>query len=83
MVEANLRNDLYKLNLGKARLKCRLLLGRKKVDGGQELADIAVQALMVNICSSLIFTEIVRNKDCMMVHACKQKCLQEQHKEQR
>ena len=83
MSETNLRNDLYKLNLGKARLKCRFLLGRKKVDGGQELADKAVQTLMVNICSSLIFTEIVRNNDGMMMHACKQKCLQEQHKEQR
>ena len=83
MSEANLRNDLCKLNLGKARLKCRLLLGRKKVDGGQELADIAMKAFMLYINNSLIFTEIVRNNDGMMMHACKQKCLQEQHKEQR
>ena len=83
MSEANLRNDLHKLNLGKARLKCRLLLGRKKVDGGQELADIAMKAIMLYINNSLIFTEIVRNNDGMMVHASKQKCLQEQHKELR
>ncbi len=32
---------------------------------------------MVNINNSLIFTEIIRNNDGMMVHACKQKRLQE------
>jgi len=83
MVKANVRNDLGKLDLCKARLECRLLGRCKQVDGGQELADQAVQALMLNIYNSLIFTEIIRKNDGMMMHACKQKCLQEQHKEQR
>ena len=39
-----------------------------------------MQALMVNINNSLIFTETIRNNDGMMMHTCKQECLQKDHK---
>ena len=83
MIKANLRNDLRKLSLNKARLKRRLLLKSKKIKGCKELADVAVNSLMLNVYNALRITLRFRKNGGMMVHACKQKCLQEQHKEQR
>lgn len=79
MVEADVRNNLGELSLGKARLECRLLLRSKKIQGCQKLADQAVQSLMVNIYNALGITLLLRNNDGMMMHACKQKCLQEDY----
>ena len=82
-LKTDVRNYFGKLSLGKARLECRLLLRSKKVQGCQKLADQAVQSLLVNVYNALGITLLLRNNNCMMMHACKQKCLQEQHKEQR
>lgn len=53
MIKANLRNDLRKLSLNKARLKRRLLLKSKKIKGCKELADVAVNSLMLNVYNAL------------------------------
>ncbi len=38
-LKTDVRNNLGKLSLGKARLECRFLLRSKKIQGCQELAD--------------------------------------------
>ena len=53
IIKANLRNDLRKLSLNKARLKRRLLLKSKKIKGCKELADVAVNSLMLNVYNAL------------------------------
>ena len=74
-----------KLCIGKAYLKERSLPGGKEIDGSQELADITVlqSGLMIDCGLGVILTKQLMIRIRMMMHACKQQCLQEEYQQQR